>query len=84
MQMDAGTDERRIGLDAIPKNIQSLLTELQLFALSRIEGFGWSLKFVRRPSIGDQVVVLVDPSGNQYAVLHEDGSLDRDMNLDIR
>lgn len=76
--------ERRIGEVAVPDDIRSRLNELQNQTLARIEGFGWSVGFVRRPLFQDQVVVLFDPSGKQYAILNEDGTLDQASEIDIR
>lgn len=80
----AGLDERRIGVDAIPEDIKTRLTQLQRYALANLEGFGWSIRFVRRPLFQEQVVLLVDPSGEQYAVLTEDGTVDRNIDFAIR
>jgi len=68
--------ERRTGQVAIPDDMMSELNELQHQTLARMEGFGWSVGFVRRPLFQDRVVVLFDPSGHQHAVLNEDGTLD--------
>lgn len=76
--------ERRTGLEAVPKDMRSRLTEIQRYTLANLENFGWSVRFVRRPLFQDQVVVLVDPAGRQHAILREDGSIDRDMDFEIR
>jgi len=76
--------ERRIGLAAIPEDIKSRLTGLQRGTLARLEGFGWSIKFVRRPLFQEQIIVLVDSSGVDHAILTEDGELDRNINFTIR
>lgn len=76
--------ERRIDQKAIPEDIRSRLTGAQLVTLGRLKGFGWSLEFVRKPLYQDQIVVLVDPSGEQHAVLHKDGSLDTSLDFMIR
>ena len=76
--------ERRIGVDAIPEDLEARMTELQRHALKQLEGFGWSIKFVRRPLFQDPVIVLVDPSGARHAVLTEDGSIDRDTDFIVR
>lgn len=80
----AGSKERRIGVDAIPGDIAARMTEMQRHTLANLEGFGWSIKFVRRPLFVEQTIVLVDPSGEQYAGLTEDGDMDRDVDLAIR
>jgi hypothetical protein len=76
--------ERRIGLDAIPNDLKSRMTDFQRGTLARLEGFGWSIRFVRRPLFQDQTIVLVDPAGKDHAILLEDGSLDRDLDLAVR
>ena len=76
--------ERRIGLDAIPDDIKSQLTGLQQGAVARLEGFGWSIKFVRRPLFQEMTVVLVDPSGADHAILRDDGSVDRNIDFSLR
>ncbi len=76
--------ERRIGLNAIPMDIKSRLTGLQRGTLARLEGFGWSIKFVRRPLFQEQLIILVDPSGVDHAILTEDGALDRNIDLALR
>jgi hypothetical protein len=76
--------ERRSGLPAIPEDVESRLTELQRHTLASLGGFGWSIKFVRRPLFQDQVIVLVDPSGKLHAVLRDDGSIDQDLDFEIR
>ena len=76
--------ERRIGEVAVPEDIRSRLNELQHQTLARVEGFGWSVGFVRRPLFQEQVVVLFDPSGRRYAILNDDGTLDQTSEIDIR
>ena len=76
--------ERRIDQKAVPDDIKALLTSEQLLAVARLEGFGWSIKFVRRPLFQDHVVVLFDPSGKRHAILEEDGSLDTTTEIQVR
>ena len=76
--------ERRGGQVAIPDDIKSRLTQLQHQTLARLEGFGWSVGFVRRPLFQDQVIVLFDPTGRQYAILDEDGSIDKTTDIHVR
>ncbi|MCB1774891.1 MAG: hypothetical protein KDI88_14845 [Gammaproteobacteria bacterium] len=60
------------------------MTELQRFALSRLEGFGWSIAFVRRAPFQEPLIVLADPSGHRHGVLLDDGSLDSSGSLQLR
>ena len=76
--------ERRIGISPIPLDLRSHLTELQRYSLKQLEGFGWSIQFVRRINADDQLVVLVDPSGKLHGILRDDGSLDRTTDLASR
>jgi uncharacterized protein (DUF1697 family) len=76
--------ERRVGLDAIPKDIESRMTKLQRDTLTKLRVVGWSVQFVRRPLYEDQVIVLVDSSGEQQAVLQEDGSIIRNLGISVR
>ena len=52
--------------------------------LSKMEGFGWILKFVRRPLFQDVVPVLFHPDSKQYGVLEEDGTLNSRSDINIR
>jgi hypothetical protein len=76
--------ERRIDQKAVPDDIKALLTSEQLLTVARLEGFGWSIKFVRRPLFQDHVVVLFDPSGKRHAILEKDGSLDTTTEIQVR
>ena len=76
--------ERRTGQVAIPDDMIDELNELQHQTLARLEGFGWSVGFVRRPLFQDRVVMLFDPSGKEHAVLKEDGSIDRTSDIPVR
>jgi hypothetical protein len=76
--------EHRIGKEPIPEDIKSRLTEVQLATLARLQGFGWTIKFVRRPLFQQQVVVLVDPAGEQHAILHEEGFIEQNPDITIR
>lgn len=81
---NASFTERRNGTQPVPYNAKQLMTELQRFALSRLEGFGWSIAFVRRPPFQEPVIVLVDPSRCRHGVLLDDGSLDNKDLLQLR
>jgi len=76
--------EHRIGQEPIPEDIKSRLSDAQIGSLARLQGFGWSIKFVRRPLFQEEVVVLVDPSGERHAILHEDGHIEQNPDITIR
>jgi hypothetical protein len=76
--------EKRKGQEPIPDNILELLTDMQLLALKRIENFGWTLKFVRRPLFQAPVVVVENATGMSIGVLDEDGEVDLQADLNVR
>lgn len=76
--------EYRIGQEPIPEDIKSRLSDAQTGSLARLQSFGWSITFVRRPLFQEEVVVLVDPSGERYVILHEDGYIEQNPDITIR
>lgn len=60
------------------------MNEAELAELVTIEGFGWNLKFIRRPINEDNIVVVVSPDGGSIGVLEDDGRLNLDPNIIIR
>jgi len=77
-------DNKRKGIKPIPPNFRSYMNEAQQAELRTIEGFGWDLKFIRRPMFGESVVVVVSPDGGSIGVLEEDGRLNLDPDIDMR
>jgi len=78
------TREKRKGDKPIPDDIQSYLNEEQLSALEKIEGFGWTLRFIRRPLFQTPTAVVINSSGNSIGVLEEDGRLNIETDIVIR
>ena len=60
------------------------LTPVQLNALSTMEHFQWTLRFVRRPMFRDPIPVLFHRDGKRYVVLEADGTLNESPDLVIR
>ena len=60
------------------------LTAGQLQALATLEQFQWTLKFVRRPMFLDPVPVVFDRTGERWAVLEPDGSLNESPGFQLR
>ncbi len=60
------------------------LTAPQLATLETLEGFHWTLAFVRRPLFRDPVPVVFDRSSNRYVVIESDGSINDQPGLVIR
>jgi hypothetical protein len=60
------------------------LNDAQRAAIHQLEGFGWSLSFVRRPLFEEVIPVLRDPDSDRYAVLEKDGTLNENHDLIVR
>ncbi|MES9993428.1 MAG: hypothetical protein ABW098_15870 [Candidatus Thiodiazotropha sp.] len=76
-------DSRR-GDQPIPDNINEVLNHLQLMALQKAEGFGWKLKFVRRPLFQEVIPVIGSPSGDKIGVLESNGEINMNPNTRVR
>jgi hypothetical protein len=77
-------DDKRKGDQPVPDDLHEYLSYAQLALLNTIEGFGWSLKYVRRPLFREPVVVVTNPEGNTIGILEEDGRLNLDPAIDTR
>lgn len=77
-------DDNRKGNKALPGNASRYLNEAQQDQLRVIEGFGWSLKFIRRPLFQDPIPIVMSPDGGSIGVLETDGRLNLDANIEIR
>lgn len=60
------------------------LNDDQRLTLAELEGFGWELKFVRRPLFQDSVPVVLDSQRRTFAVIEPDGTLNEYPALNIR
>ena len=60
------------------------LNDDQRLTLAELEGFGWELKFVRRPMFQDSVPVVLDSERQHFAVIEPDGTLNEHPALNIR
>ena len=77
-------NERRKGMNLVPDNVEELLNEAQLCTLRSIGRFGWQLHFIRRPLFQEVVPVLISGEGDKCAFLEANGSINEQVNLDIR
>ena len=77
-------DEKRNREDPIPDNLEEILSEFQLMALHRIQGFGWDLRFVRRPAFQEPIPVVFSADGSKIGVLEEDGRINMDPDIKLR
>ena len=60
------------------------LTPAQVSAITTLEQFGWTLRFVRRPLFRDPVPVLFDKTGSRWLVVDGDGGLDENPGFELR
>ncbi|UJB19791.1 MULTISPECIES: hypothetical protein [Lysobacter] len=67
-----------------PVGLRAGLTRHQLDALTTLEQFGWTLKFVRRPLFQDPVAVLFRADSKKFVVLRTDGSIDEHPDFKLR
>ena len=76
--------ERRSEGNQVPENLDEALNAMQLLALSKIEGFGCRLAFIRRPLFKDIVPVLLHPDNSILGTLEGDGTLNRQPDTEFR
>ena len=77
-------DKRRATEKALAYTLKRELNEEQRDTLSRIEQFGWELKFIRRPLFQPSIAVVFDSDRKRYAVLELDGTLNEEPGFEIR
>ena len=76
--------ERRRDQPLDPAALREGLTRAQLDALETLEQFRWTLKFVRRPMFQDPIPIVFDRTGERWAVLEADGSLNESPGFKLR
>jgi hypothetical protein len=76
--------DNRKGNKPIPDNLNEVLSNLQIVALQKAEGFGWKLKFVRRPLFQEVIPVITDPLDEKVGVLESDGKINLNPDIVIR
>ena len=77
-------EEKRNSAKPIPDDVLNYLNDAQQAQLNTIEGFGWSLKYIRRPLFQESVVVVTDPNGTSLGILEEDGRLNLEPTIKLR
>ena len=78
------SDNKRKGEKPVPDDAKEYLNDAQQAELSTIEGFGWKLRFIRRPLFQEIVVVVTNPDGTSIGVLEADGRLNLEPNIELR
>ena len=77
-------EDKRTGGNAVPANLDELLNERQKRTLRETEGFGWRLKFVRRPLFQGPVFVVCNVGGEKIGTLEKDGSINFEPDIKVR
>ncbi len=76
--------ERRGEGNQLPERVNEVLNETQLLTLRRMERFGWTLAFIRRPLFQDAVPVLSHPDTDLLGRLEDDGTLNTQSDIEFR
>ena len=75
--------ERRKGMAPVPEKLNEVLNDVQLTSLQKLEGFGWTLQFVRRPLFQEVFPVLFHPDNGTLGVMRGDGVLDTEPDIQL-
>ena len=76
--------EKRIGLPAVPTDVDYYLNGRQKETLKRFERMGWRVAFVRRLGYQKALVVITNRNRSDYAALKEDGTVSGSIELVVR
>lgn len=82
--LTAGRRERRKGISSIPNSLEAYLNLAQIATLQEVEGFGWELRYVRRPLFMEPVPILYNPVMDCYAVMDIEGCVNRSVEVALR
>ena len=78
------SEDQRRGVDPVPHDVTRYLNDDQLAQLHTIEGFGWKLKYIRRPTIEEVVIIVSNQEGSSIGILEDDGRLNLEPNIETR
>jgi hypothetical protein len=76
--------EKRKGDKPVPDRLEEVLNEMQMLALRQIEGFGWQLRFIRKPLFQESVPVVFSAEGDKIGILEEDGRINMEPDIKLR
>lgn len=77
-------DEKRSGDKPIPDHIENYLNAEQKSQLHKIEGFGWTIKYIRHPLFQKPIIFVSSATGDSIGILEDDGRLNLDPDIEIR
>jgi hypothetical protein len=78
------SEDKRKGDKPVPDDVTAYLNDAQLAVLHKIEGFGWGIKYIRRPLFLEPVVVVTNPDGSSIGILEDDGRLNMEPEIETR
>jgi hypothetical protein len=76
--------DKRKGEKPIPNDIHNYLNEAQDAVLNKIQEFGWSLQFIRRPLFREPIVIAANAKGDAFGVLEVDGHFNTEPDILLR
>ncbi len=77
-------EEKRTGNKPIPDDVKRYMNTDQLAELHKIERFGWSLVYIRRPLFQESVIVVTGADGKSIGILDDDGRLNLEPDIETR
>ena len=77
-------EDKRKGDKPIPDDVKNFINGAQFAELHKIEGFGWKLRYIRRPLFQTPVIVVTDANGGSVGVLEDDGRLNLEPDIETR
>jgi len=78
------SEENRTGDKPIPDDVKRYMNDAQLAELHKIERFGWTLIYIRRPLFQESVIVVNDANGKSIGILEDDGRLNLEPDIETR
>lgn len=76
--------DQRSRVEPIPDDLYRQLTASQIFAIRRIESFGYELRFVRRQGLAEAIPFVQSPSVGTVGVVEADGRINHQHTHTIR
>ena len=68
----------------LPDRLSDYLNEAQLRTISKMEGFGWKLFFIRRPLFQETITIMQSPDCTETALIETDGNFIQAHDVYIR
>jgi len=79
-----GIKDKRKGEKSIPSDIHNYLNETLDAVFNKLQEFGWSLQFIRRPLFQEPFVIAANAKGDAFGVLEVDGHFNTESDIVLR